>query len=249
MTEVQFVRGAIDASDCIANAWELIKRRFWLYLGAGLVTIIFISCIPFVNFFLLGPIMGGFSYIVLKDMRNEPVDFGMIFSGFQKFVPLMLMGLIQAIPGIILQVVQYTVDIASLTGSGSPAESAAMPFLTGGLVIFYIGYFLFQAVWSLALTFAIPLIVEHDTGIGETIGLSLGAVFANLGGLIVLAILGFFVSLIGILALCVGIFVTIPIIFAANVFAYRMVFPLPAGEVNYSPPPPNAYNDMFGRGQ
>ncbi|MEJ7848726.1 MAG: hypothetical protein WKF92_11630 [Pyrinomonadaceae bacterium] len=66
MAEIQFVRGAIDASDCVANAFELIKRRFGLYLGAGLVTILVISCVPFVNFFLLGPIMGGFSYIVLK---------------------------------------------------------------------------------------------------------------------------------------------------------------------------------------
>lgn len=255
MTEIQFVRGAIDASDCIANAFELVKRRFWLYIGVGLVTILAISCIPFVNFVLLGPMMGGFSYLVLKDMRNEPVDFGMLFKGFEKFVPLMVIGLIQAIPGIILQVIQYTVDLASLPGglglpsSGSPTELGGVSFFPGGIMIFYFGYFIFQMIWSLALTFAIPLIIEHGTDLGETIRLSFSAVFANLGGLILMAILGFVVGLLGVLAVCIGVFVAIPIVFAANVFAYRMVFPIQAGDLNYSPPPPDAYDGSFGRGR
>ena len=249
MAEIQFVRGAIDASDCVANAFELIKRRFGLYLGAGLVTILVISCVPIVNFFLLGPMMGGFSYLVLKDMRNEPVDFGMLFKGFEKFVPLMVIGLIQGVPAIILQVLQYTVDLSSLVGSsGSPAELGAMPVITGGLIFLYLAYLIFQIVWNLATTFAVPLIIEHNTDLGETIRLSLSAVFSNLGGLILLAILNFVVGLLGVLALCVGIFVAIPIVFAANVFAYRMVFPAPTGDtMNYAPPSPETYGD-FGRG-
>ncbi len=249
MTEIQFVRGAIDASDCVANAFELVKRRFGLYLGMGIVTILAISCIPIVNIILLGPMMGGFSYVVLKDMRNEPVDFGMLFKGFEKFVPLLVIGLIQGIPAIILQILQYTVDLTSLAGSqGSPGEFGALSVFTGGIFFLYFGYMIFQIIWSLATTFAVPLIIEHDTDIGETIRLSLSAVFANLGGLILLAILNFVVGLIGVIALCVGIFVAIPIAFAANVFAYRMVFPAPVGDsMNYAPPSPDTYGD-FGRG-
>ena len=82
MTNIQFYRSAIDASECVSNAWELVKRNIGLYIGAGVVTVILIGCIPIVNFFLLGPMMGGFSYLVLRDMRNEPVDFGMLFKGF-----------------------------------------------------------------------------------------------------------------------------------------------------------------------
>ena len=92
MESPQYRSAAIDASDCIGQAWELIKRNLGLYVGAGLVVLIFISCIPFVNFFLMGPMMGGFAYIVLRDLRNEPIDFGMLFKGFEKFVPLMVLG-------------------------------------------------------------------------------------------------------------------------------------------------------------
>jgi hypothetical protein len=89
MYGTQYQKGAIDAGGCVSQAWELVKRNFGLYIGAGLVTILLISCIPFVNFFLIGPMMGGFAYIVLRDLRNEPIDFGMLFKGFEKFVPLM----------------------------------------------------------------------------------------------------------------------------------------------------------------
>ncbi len=36
---------------------------------------------------------------------------------------------------------------------------------------------------------------------------------------------GFFVSLAGYLLFCIGVYLTLPIIFAANTVAYRKVFP------------------------
>ena len=46
-----------------------------MYVGVGLVTIIILGFIPIANIFLMGPIMGGFYYITLRDMRGEPVRF------------------------------------------------------------------------------------------------------------------------------------------------------------------------------
>jgi hypothetical protein len=257
MTNIQFYKSAIDASECVSNAWELVKRNIGLYIGAGVVTVILIGCIPIVNFFLLGPMMGGFSYLVLRDMRNEPIDFGMLFKGFEKFLPLMIMGLIQAIPGIIFQVIQYSVDIAQLVGKqtgtsgdfyqSSPPLDGLAAGLTAGLVIIFVGYFIFQIIWNAALTFAIPLIIEHDVGIGEAIRLSFGAVFGNVGGLIVLYFWSILISLLGMLAICLGLLVAIPVIYAANVFAYRQVFPLLEDRFQSTPPPPETYGN-FGQG-
>jgi hypothetical protein len=43
----------------------------------------------------------------------------MLFNGFERFLPLMILGLIQAIPGIIFQIVQSTVDLSRIAiGSG-----------------------------------------------------------------------------------------------------------------------------------
>ncbi|MEQ1605991.1 MAG: hypothetical protein ABL999_14090 [Pyrinomonadaceae bacterium] len=257
MTNIHFERGAIDAGGCISNGWELVKRNLGLYVGAGLVAMIMLSCIPIVNFFLLGPVMGGFAYIVLKDMRDEPVDFGMLFKGFEKFVPLMIVGIIQAIPGIIFQIIQWTVDISRLVGGSGAVDqtfyqSGGIEPLQAGLaagifVVFFV-YIVFQMIWNAALIFAIPLIVEHDIGVIEAIKVSFSAVFGNLGGLVVLMILGGLVGLLGFLALCFGILVAIPVVWAANVFAYRQVFPRIDQHFNMAPPPPSAYGSNFGSG-
>ena len=240
MTHINYVSSAIEPSDCIANAWELVKRRFWLYVGVGIVTMILVSFIPIVSIFLLGPVMGGFAYLVLRDMGDEPVDFGMLFKGFEKFLPLMFVGIIQAIPGIVYQGVQYASSIAELFGdsevpdanffqSAADGDSVATGF-TAAFAVFLIGYALFSIVWSYALMFAIPLIVEHGMGIGDAVKLSFGAVFSNIGGLIVLGIWSTLVALLGMLALCVGLFMAIPVVYAAQVIAYRHVFQLPGSQ-------------------
>lgn len=251
MTGINYLPSAIDASDCIGSAWELVKRRLWLYIGVALLTIVLIGFIPFVSVFLMGPVMGGFTYLVLRDMRDEPVDFGMMFKGFEKFIPLMFMGLIQAIPGIIYQLVGWVSDINSLlkpseTTDPNFFQTADDPFafsaFTVAFVIMFIGYLLFSVIWSYALIFAIPLLMEHGISIGDAIKLSFGAVFSNLGGLIVLGLLGSLVALLGLLSLCVGLFVAIPVIFASQVFAYRQVFPV------FGEPPlsPGGYVSIFG---
>jgi uncharacterized membrane protein len=259
MDSIQYQRGAIDAGGCVSQAWELVKRNLGLYIGVGLVTMILISCIPFVNFFLIGPMMGGFAYIVLRDLRDEPVDFGMLFKGFEKFLPLMVLGLIQAIPGILFQILQYVVDLSSLAlGTLTPiaassefAEPGLSTLQAGaftGLAIVFLGYFVLQMLWNAALTFAIPLVIERNASIGDAITLSLGAVFSNLGGLIVLVIINFLVGLLGVIACFIGIFVAMPVTLASYVIAYRYVFPyFEPSNVNTAPPPPDTYGN-FGRG-
>lgn len=229
--DIQYRRGAIDASECISSAWELVKRRLLLYIGAGIVTWLLVGALPYISIFLMGPILGGYAVLVLRDSRDEPVNFGTLFSGFEKFWPLMFMGLIQMVPGIAAGLMQFAYG---LTDSSTDPEvvpiNSASDALTTGLtvyfVVFVIGYVLFYIVWSYALTFALPLIVDRGVNIGEAIRLSFGATFSNLGGLIVLGLASGLVALLGMLALCVGIFVAMPVIFAAQVFAYRQVFPL-----------------------
>ena len=131
MTHIEFQRSAISPGDCIGNGWNVVSNKFWLYIGVGLLTLILIGCIPIVNLFLVGPVLAGFYFVVLRDMRGEPVDFGMMFKGFEKFVPLMAVGLIQQIPAIIFQVLRFTVDIGQLIGVGKFPPSGRGTFLQG----------------------------------------------------------------------------------------------------------------------
>jgi uncharacterized membrane protein len=260
MTNLQYNRGAINASDCIGMAWNLVSSKFWLYIGVGLLTMLLISCIPIVNLFLIGPVLGGYYYFVLRDLDGEPVDFGMMFKGFEKFVPLMVIGLIQAVPGIIFQIFRFTTDMASIfsrrgigNGRGDFFQSSQPNIgLAEGLsimiIIVAVAFLIFSIFWGIAFFFAVPLAMEHNLGPIEAIKLSASAGFSNAGGIILLFILSVLVALLGLIALCLGIFVAIPVIYAANAIAYRHVFPRLSQSRWNTPPPPSAYGSTFGQG-
>ncbi len=258
MTNLQFIPGAIDAGDCVSNAWNMLKNNYGMYLGIAIIAMILTGCIPCLNVFIIGPVMGGVYYVVLRDMRGEPTDFGMMFKGFEKFVPLMVIGLIQAIPGIIAQFIQYGVRFGNLGlngGSGDVSffQASERDLAIGGglmvlLIVLAVGFIIFSVVWWAIFFFAIPLAMEHDLAPMEAIKLSARAGMSNIGGLIVLMLFQMLVVLVGMLMLCLGVFLlSIPLIYLANAFAYRQVFPWIGQNLNMAPPPPTVYGN-FGSG-
>jgi hypothetical protein len=258
MNQVPYLSGAIRPGDCIGGAWTLVTRRLGLYIGIGIIVMLLLGCIPFLNWLMFGPVMGGFYFLVLRDMHDEPVDFGMLFKGFEKFLPLMVAGLIQIAPSIIATILQYTVDAARLFGTmggGSsdinfyqPSGDTVFAGISAGVLIVAVMLSLVGIVWSIAFSFAVPLIAEYDLPVGDALLTSLKAAAANPGGLIVLIILGILVAILGMIALCVGLLVAIPVIYTANVFAYRQVFPQTRRpDMNMAPPPPTEYGGTYGR--
>ena len=248
MTHLNYVRDAIDAGACIYDAWELVKRRLFIYIVAGLIIMIVPSVVPYVGFLLTAPLTGCFAYIVLRDANEDPVDFGTFFNGLEKFLPLLGISVIQALPGFAIVGITLLATAGGYSIFPSAADmvtqdpSGQISFgLTAGVVTWMIGYFLFALFWNLALTFAIPLIVEHNVNIGDAIKLSFGAMFSNFGGLFVLGLRGLLVALIGVLALFVGIFVAVPVIMVANVMAYRQVFP----RVTFPPDMPQPAESIY----
>ena len=259
MRNVDFYPGAIDAGGCVSNGWEMVKGRYGMYLGISLLTLVFVGCIPLLNYFVMGPTLGGVYYVFLRDMRGEPVEFGMMFEGFKKFVPLMLLGLIQSIPGILYQILSFSLNIsqAILRSRGYDPEfyqSSAPDFAVGGgvLVLGLIGILVVLILWigwAITFYFAIPLMMERDLSVTDAIKLSARAGFANLGGIILLAILLGFVGLLGVVMCFFGIFlISIPVTFAAYAIAYRQVFPFIGDTFNMTPPPPGSYGSSFGQG-
>ena len=128
--------------------------------------------------------MGGIFYVGLRDMKGEPVDFGMMFKGFENFVPLMVIGLIQSIPGVIAQIVQYGVRFGQLASGGMgrggrtffQASSMGPDIIAGvGLVVLLIVvavFVVFGFVWWAVFFFAIPLAMDRGLPVVEAIKLS-----------------------------------------------------------------------------
>lgn len=241
MPQPAYLSGAIRAGDCVANGWNLVLQNFGLLIGTSFLAILLIACIPCVNFLLMGPVLGGIYFLMLKAMRNEPVNFGMLFKGFERFLPLMFIGLVLSVPDIGFQTVQFVVDINDLIKGGGipidrnffqqapPAQDQTFFLLLFAAIA--LAFAIFGFVWKTLLFFAVPLAVEYGIGPIEAFKLSVSAALSNIGGLIVLTILEIVIALFGIFAFCIGIFVAIPVIWAANAFAYRQVFPY-RGELN-----------------
>lgn len=257
MQNIQPYKNAIDATECISNGWNLLKPNYWLFFGISIVGMIMAGCIPCVSLFLVGPVMGGIYFILLRQMNGDATDFGMMFKGFEKFLPLMVIGIVASIPEIIGQILRITVDLGriGLTSRGRSGDfyqgsSDAAPLLAGGLLVLVIVialvFVVLGVIWRMALYFAIPLAMEHDLGAVDAMKLSAKAAMSNVGGLLVLFVLEMLVALLGFIALCIGLFFVIPIIHAANAFAYRQVFP----NLNQplQPATPQGQYGSFGQG-
>ncbi len=76
------------------------------------------------------------------------------------------------------------------------------------------------------LIFSFPLIVDRGLGAFGAMATSAKAVLKNLGGVTGLFVVNFGLVLAGYLAFCIGIYLVIPVVIAANVVAYRKVFPV-----------------------
>lgn len=121
MSSPQYHPGSIDAGVCISNGWNLIKPNYWLYFGIvalmALASIV-VCCVPFlpilVQIFVMTPIMVGIFGALFREMLGEQIDFGIFFKGFNKFVPAMVIGLIQAIPSIIALILNVSFRVASI---------------------------------------------------------------------------------------------------------------------------------------
>ena len=202
--EETFVREhAIRIGDCLSRGWALVKRRFWLLVGAGLVLFLInlgLGVIPFLGFFadtcLALVLWAGLDWMLLKLLRGQPVRFGDAFAGFSlAFLPLMLASLVSSV-------------LISL----------------GFILCVMPGLYLMMAWWM----FVPLLILDKQMEFWAAMELSRKVVNANLGRMIDLFLVTFLLTFAGGLLLCVGFFVMLVVSSAAIVCAYEDIFGTPA---------------------
>lgn len=87
-----------------------------------------------------------------------------------------------------------------------------------GLILLVIPGIIFAVLTAFTMYFVVD---RHDDAV-TAIKNSIGLVRANLGSTIMLGLVSIGVALLGLLALCVGIFVAIPVIYIAAAYAYRV---------------------------
>ena len=241
--EIPFRRQAVEPVSCIKGGWELIRSQYWLFVGMTLVGVLIGGAVPIV---LMGPMMCGLNLAFLKTRRGEPIEFGTLFKGFDYFGQALIAALLHSIPIIVIVVPAYilfyvfmVVSMAAASSGGDPNPGAVF----GVMAMFGLFWLVVVAliiVISIGFLFVYPLIVDRKLSAIDAIKLSFRAALANFWRLLGMMILTSLMSVVGVLACYVGVFLVMPIGYAAIAKAYEQVFGLDEGMgfSNMPPPPP-----------
>jgi uncharacterized membrane protein len=239
--QVEFNRNAVRPRECIKGAWNLIKDRYWLMLGMCIIAGMIAGAVPFG--ILLGPMMCGLFMTFFAMRRGRPIEFGMLFKGFEHFGQSVIATLFHVVPITVIVIGAYVIFYAFFLfavlaqGGGDPNPGAmlAVMGLYGLFWIVMIGVIMFL---SIGFMFVYPLIVDRGLLGIDAIKLSFRAAFANFWGLLGLIVLNFLLSLVGLLMCLVGVYFVLPISYSAIAIAYEQVFGLREGPLGPATPPP-----------
>jgi hypothetical protein len=241
--EIEFKRNAVEPVECIKAGWELIKSQYWLFVGMTVVGVLIGSVVPLG--ILMGPMMCGIYLALFKTRRGEPIEFGLLFKGFDYFGDAVIATLLHMIPIIVVVVPSYIlmyVGMFAMVGiSGNSREPNPGAFLGffGFMIVFWLVIVILLIVLSVAFTFAYPLIVDRRLSGLNAVKLSIKAAMANFWRLLGMLMLTGLLSCLGLILCYVGIFLIMPLSFAAIAKAYEQVFGLGEIQPNLPPPPPS----------
>ena len=197
---------------------------------------------------LMGPMMCGMFLSFFKQMRREPVEFGTLFKGFDYFGPGVVATLLHMLPIMAVVIPAYFLFyvgmIFSMAASGAGDEPNPAPMLAMFVMfgIFWVVILVLIVIISIGFTFAHPLIVDRKMQGFDAVKLSFKAAMANFWRLLGMAMLTFVLNIAGMLLCYVGVFLVLPIGYAAIAVAYNQVFGLRNPEdvlpSDLPPPPP-----------
>ena len=235
MQNIEFKTGIINPIEVYKEAWEMIKDQYWIIFAITFVGIVVGGAVPLI---LIGPMMCGIYLVLLRKHEGRPADFGVLFKGFDYFLPGLILAIIITVPLIVFIVAIYLPLVGIALAAPNLNESELLMFIGGTIAVELVVALIMVCLHTL-LIFAFPLVVDKKLSAIPAIKLSARAVWHNLSGVAGLFAVGFVVAIIGYLMLCIGIYLVLPLILAATLVAYRKVFP--GQPTNFNPPPPGAY--------
>jgi hypothetical protein len=212
--------------DVISRGWNVVSANLGLAIGAAALTMVVLlvaSVIPcvgsIVNLVIQGPMIAGLWVIFLKLHRTGSATFEDLFAGFQMFLPLFLVTLVQTL---ITMVAMIPAMGLFFLGGVLSKESEAL-----GIMVMAVGALvgIVPAIYlGVSWVFSLPLVVDKKLDFWPAMELSRKVVakrFFNVFGLLICVGL---IAIAGLIALCVGIFVAIPLGIASLAAAYEDLF-------------------------
>jgi len=226
----------LDIGGCVGNAWALYKKDFGLLFGAlavffliqggigllGQIPLIGLV-ISLVSIVLGGPFMGGLYFFLLRAIRGEPAEIGDIFAGFKiNFGHLILVYLVMA-----LMLVAMIIPGGALAGfsiySMTRAHEVGGAYLAMAIVgslVALLPFIYFSVAWY----FAIPLVIDKGMDFWGALNHSRRMVSKHWWSVFGLLVVHTFINILGVLACCIGIFLSAPLAFATLAYGYEKIF-------------------------
>jgi uncharacterized membrane protein len=237
-----FKRGVVKPIYCIKTGWALLRDQYWLFVGMALVAILLGGLVPFG--IVLGPMMCGIYLALFRRRRGETVEFGILFKGFDYFGESVVATLIHYVPMVIIIVPFYIVlygGLFLLSRQGDEPDPSTIFGFFAALVVFGLVMIALIVLLSVIFMFSYPLIVDRKMSGLDAIKLSAKGALANFWPLLGLLLLNGIIGFAGLLLCYVGIFLALPVTFAAIAVAYERVFGLGEVQGPILPPPPPTF--------
>jgi hypothetical protein len=240
--EIEFKRDVVQPIECVKAGFELIKSQYWLFVGMTVVGVLIGSVVPLG--ILMGPMMCGIYLAIFQTRRGQPIEFGLLFKGFDYFGDAVIATLLHMVPILVIFIPAYVIFYVGMIAvlipqQGSEPNPAALLGFLGFMAIFWLVIMVVLIVLSVVFTFAYPLIVDRRLSGLNAVKLSIRAAFANFWRLLGMLLVTGCLTFVGVLFCYVGAFLVMPISFAAIAMAYEQVFGLGDVKPNLPPPPPS----------
>ena len=235
---------SVDFGATLGKGWETFFKNPLLLLGGAVLIWLLIvasSLVPcvgsIVTLVVTGPLLGGLWTLYLRQIRTGAPDLGLIFSAFgPRFMQYFLVHLVPALINVVVMLpllagIFFTAFGMAAAGGhrGGPPDFQAIwaAIGVGALIIWGLIAFL-TVVASTALMllwlFAMPLVADKGYDFWPAMQLSRKMVMKHFWWTVLFMLVLWLVSMLGVLALCIGLLVSGPVVFATLCHWYESVF-------------------------
>lgn len=199
---------------------------------------------------LSGVFLCGIYKSISRVASGGRAEFGDLFSGFENIQACLIIAAIMAVIqfafALVMLFVGVTVGIGALGVGGLSGiitpDGQVNPAIAGGLILVFLAflgvYIVAALIWGALTTFIYPLIGERSLPGIEAFMTSVKSGLGNIGGLILLLLLGGLMLFVSAIPCGLGLPFVFPIYIAGIFSAYRSVFGTYGNYRQQNPPPP-----------
>ncbi len=228
MGQLPYARIAPTPIKYMKQSYRMIQEQYFLFFGITLVALLLGALAPMG--ILLGPMIIGIYLCFLAREADRPVNFDLLFRGFDHFLPSLWVMLTMLLCNVVVTVLFLMLAglfglmfVSMMQANGPPAFPAYLPFVAIG-----VGYCLLIlcSILSIApFAFCFQLIAEHQMSASDAMKTSIRAVIHNAWPLALTFLSISFFGMLAALFCYLPLFFLMPIQIGATFVIYREIFP------------------------